>query len=62
MFTHPITGRAAGFVQMGAAGYAADETSRSPGGLAVFPEQVTLIGPRSEQRIIVTGLFADGSV
>ncbi|MGD9858051.1 MAG: DUF1549 domain-containing protein, partial [Planctomycetaceae bacterium] len=62
MFTHRITGWAACFVLMGAAGYAADETSRSPVGLAVFPEQVTLIGPRSEQRIIVTGLFADGSV
>ncbi len=40
----------------------AEEVSSTPVGLLVQPEQVTLIGPRSVQRIIVTGEFEDGSL
>ncbi len=40
----------------------AEETSPSPVRLMVHPEKVNLVGPRSEQRIIVTGELDDGSL
>jgi hypothetical protein len=41
---------------------AGDAISPMPLQLVVHPPQVTLIGPRSEQRVIVTGVMDDGSV
>jgi hypothetical protein len=47
---------------MGRAVDAGDAISLTPLRLVVHPPQVTLVGPRSEQRVIVTGVMDDGSL
>jgi hypothetical protein len=40
--------------------FAADPPDGAPKQLVVYPSQVTLTGPRDEQRLIVLGVWADG--